>query len=241
MGGTVEGVGESWGEGEGTRCEVAKGSGGGEVKTELDKLFSGLTNGTREAKVTTSQDGQVAFNPSLTANGSAQEAFEEQARRADALFAARPSYQAIKSEKPQHRIMLWLCLEGNNAKEIAAVTGYTPEHVRTVIKQPWFQEAFCRMSTDAGKDAMKTFLEGYVIEACEGLVNLARGAETDAVRLAANNSILDRVRGKPTVHVETKSSSTIDATITDVAKLMEESRRLNDQLQSRGAFIPSSS
>jgi hypothetical protein len=132
--------------------------------------------------------------------------------------------------------MLWHRLQGLNAKEIAMVTGYTPEHVRTVCKQPWFVEAFCRLSTEQGKDAVQTFLEGHQMLACEGLVDLAQNSESEAVRKAACDSILDRIRGKPVAKIETKSTSSVDVTVTNVADLLAESQRLSKELTARGAF-----
>lgn len=209
---------------------------------ELSEITGSFGEAPVARKVTQTQDGRQLLNPCLTANSpAATTAFAQQASDVDALFADKPAYQLIKREKPEHRLMLWLSLEGHNAKEIASITGYTPEHVRTIRKQPWFREAFCRLSTDAGKDIMTTFLEGYVMDACETLVDLAKNSKVDAVRRSAADAILDRVRGKPTVRVETKTTSTIDATITDVAKLAEESRRLEEQLRSRGAYTPSPS
>lgn len=211
----------------------------GKAGSELDKLLATLHVAAPAQSVPVrevlSQDGTRRFDPSLTANQpKTQESFEQYSSRVDSLFGDKPSYQAVKHEKPEHRLMLWLSLQGHNAIEIARITGYTPEHVRTIRKQPWFRESFCRLSTETGRDVIEAFLEGEVIPTCQALIELRDKAESEAVRKAACDSILDRVRGKPTVKLETKHSGSIDHFVTDVEKLMEEQRRNEEILRSRG-------
>lgn len=152
----------------------------------------------------------------------------------DALFGQSPAYQAYKKEKPEHRLILWLRLQGHNVKETAALTGYTPQSVSNICKQPWFLDAFARLSTEMGKDQVQTFLEGEVLPAIQRTAALAQSAESEAVRLAANREILDRFLGKSTVKVESKVSGQIDNVVYDGAKLLEEQRRLQEQLKARG-------
>ena len=130
--------------------------------------------------------------------------------------------------------MLWLRLQGHNVKETAALCGYTPQSVSQVSKQPWFREAFCRLSQEMGKDAVQTFLEGEVLPALQRTVDLAANADSEAVRLAANREVLDRFLGKSTVKVETKHSGSIDSVVYDAQKLMDENARLDEQLKARG-------
>lgn len=152
----------------------------------------------------------------------------------DALFGDSLSYHLYKKEKPEHRLMLWLRLQGHNVKETAALTGYTPQTVSQVSKQPWFREAFCRLASEMGKDAVQTFLEGEVLPALQRTVDLAANAESEAVRLAANREVLDRFLGKSTVKVETKHSGSIDSVVYDAQKLMDENARIEEQLRARG-------
>jgi len=190
----------------------------------------------KAARVVLHQDGTTSENPSLSAGATALPYSD-----IDGLFEDKPAYQSIKHEKPEHRLMLWLRLQGHNAKEIAAITGYTPEHVRTVCKQSWFREAFCRFSTAVGSDAVQTLLESHATQAVENLITLADSAVSENVRLAANDKILDRLRGKPTVKVETRTAASLDVTVTDVAKLLEEQSRLQQELSARGVFQSSQS
>jgi hypothetical protein len=87
------------------------------------------------------------------------------------------------------------------------------------------------MTTEMGKDAVETFLEGEVLPALQRTVAIAIGGETDAVRLAANRELLDRYLGKSTVKVESKVTGQVDSVVYDIAALREEERKLNEQLK----------
>lgn len=152
----------------------------------------------------------------------------------DALFENRAAYVAIKHEKPEHRRMLWFRLQGFNVKETALATGYTPQHVSSVCKQPWFVKAFCALSAEQGKDAVQTFLEGEVMPALQRTVELAISADSAAVRAACNRDILDRFCGKPVAKSEVKVNGQHNVTVYDAAKLQEEYRRNSEILAGRG-------
>ena len=175
------------------------------------------------ARVVLGQDKTEKENPYLTRGNPLADV--------DSLFGATPSYQGYKREKPEHRLMLWHRLNGHNVKETAILTGYSAQTVSQVCKQPWFQEAFCKMTTEMGKDAVETFLEGEVLPALQRTVAIAIGGETDAVRLAANRELLNRYLGKSTVKVESKVTGQVDSVVYDIAALREEERKLNEQLK----------
>ena len=177
-------------------------------------------------RVVQRQDGTLAENCYL----SSESAFAG----VDTLFGTLPSYQAYKKEKPEHRLILWHRLRGLSVKETAALSGYTPQSVSLICKQPWFQDAFVRLSSEMGKDSVQTFLSGEVLPALQRTVQLALTAESEAVQLAANREIMDRYLGKATVKIEQKLSGQIDNVVYDAAKLMEESAKLSEQLRARG-------
>lgn len=152
----------------------------------------------------------------------------------DTLFGASQSYIKYKAEKPEHRRMLWFRLEGYNVKETAQLTGYTPQTVSNVCKQPWFTSAFCALSAERGKDAINSFLEGEVLPALQRTVELATSAESEAVRTANNQAILDRFCGKAVAKTEIKTAGSMDVVVYDAAKLQEEYRRNSETLKGRG-------
>lgn len=152
----------------------------------------------------------------------------------DNLFGQTKAYTYYKRELPSHRMMLWLRLEGHNNREIAEITGYSAVSVGQITRQPWFVEAFCKISTERGLDIVDGYLQGEIIPTLDRLVKLRDTAESDAVKKAACDSILDRVRGKPVARTEVKVAGSIDNVVYDVAALMKE-KAANDQiLASRG-------
>lgn len=152
----------------------------------------------------------------------------------DALFGASKGYVKLKKESFQHRLILWYRLQAFNNKEIAQLLGCTPQTISNVSKQPWFQTAFVELAAEMGKDAIQTYLEGEVMPALYRTAELARSGETDQVRLAANRELLDRFLGKSTVKVETKGVVDINHTVLDANRLLEEQRRLDEQIKANG-------
>lgn len=152
----------------------------------------------------------------------------------DGLFGATKAYLNYRKELPQHRLMLWYKLQGFNNREVAKLMGYSCHTVNQVVKQVWFQEAFCRLAEEMGKDKIEAFLEGQVMPAFERTVDLAENGESEAIRLAANKEILDRYLGKSTVKVETKGFVDVNHTVLDASRLLEEQRRLDEQIKANG-------
>jgi hypothetical protein len=152
----------------------------------------------------------------------------------DALFGATKSYFQFKREKFEHRLMLWYKLQGYSNVEVSRILGYSAQAVSAATKQPWFQEAFCKLAAEMGKDAITTFLEGEILPAIQRTAELAKSADSDAVRLAANRELMDRFLGKSTVKIETKGTVDITTTTLDAAKLLEEERHLNEKLRANG-------
>lgn len=212
------------------------------MSPELDKLLGDLNTPLLKTRanptsVVQSQDGTTRILPSKMENTNAPEMLEDYSKRVDALFGAAdkiPAYHVIRKEKPEHRLMLWMRLQGHSIKEIAAATGHAYNTVARVNAQPWFLEAFTTLSTHFGADALSKFLEGEVVKSAETLVQLRDTAESESVRAAAANAILDRVRGKPTAKVEVKETGKIEHVVHDIAKLQEEYARNQQILASRG-------
>lgn len=154
----------------------------------------------------------------------------------DRLFGQRPHYWACKKETPTHRMMLWLTLKGHKPKEIATALRVTDWTVRKIQKQPWFQDAFCKLSKEIGGDLVRTFLESQVQDTLLKVVDLRDNADSDAVKLAASKEILDRFLGKPVVRTEIKEEKTVDMTVTSVTELLAERASLSKQLVANGVL-----
>lgn len=179
------------------------------------------------SRVVQRMDNTLAENPNARPEGAE---FVD----VDALFGKSPAYVKIQREKPQHRMILWLTLQTNKPKEIAAALRITPQTVYNVMGQPWFQEAFTRLSSELGSSSTTKFLEGAVLPALQRVENLARTAEQESVKLAANQDLINRFLGKATTKLEVKSETRVENVVYDVEKLKEERRRLQEQLKNRG-------
>jgi hypothetical protein len=184
-------------------------------------------------RIVQSLDGTTRENPYLTRTAP-ESAPSSHNPDIDALFGQSPAYQSYKREKFEHRLMLWYRLQGHSVKETAALTGYTPQSVSQISKQPWFTEAFIKLAKENGKDAIQTMIEGAVIPAFQRLEELAATSKMDSVRLAANKELLDRYLGKTVAKTETKISGSIDQNIYDAAKLMQENALVQKELAARG-------
>jgi hypothetical protein len=180
-------------------------------------------------------DGTMRENPHANGAGATTFAGDPDAD-VDGLFGTSPAYVKIKKEKPVHRLMLWAALNGHRPEEIAVMFRTTKQTVYNVQKQPWFQEAFCRISSEQGKDSVEKFLEGQILPTLQKLVDLRDGGENvpAAVQKSACDAILDRIRGKPTVHVKSESTGSLDVVVHDAARLQEEYTRNQEILRSRG-------
>ena len=216
-------------------CRVATIKGFPNVTDDLDTLLSGLVPASARPRVVLSKDGTERESGYVNVDSG------KAAADVDGLFGTTQGYIKYKRERPEHRLMLWYRLQGYNVKETAQLTGYTPQTVGQVCKEPWFLEAFCRISEEQGKDAVQTFLEGEVLPALERTRQLAVASDSDAVKLAANRDLLDRYLGKSTVKVEAKTSGTIDHVVHDATRLLAESARLDEALRANGTYTHSTS
>lgn len=202
------------------------------MTSPLDTLLSELSIGA----------SQTALPPRLVrrADGTCEEAVRANSPEAftvgdpDTLFGASPAYYTIKKEQPEHRLMLWLRLRGHKPAEIANLLKTTTATVRRVETQLWYQTAFTKLSSEIGKDAVENFLEGEVQNSCQTLVTLRDNAESEAVRLASAQAIIDRVKGKAVARTEVKSTGDMNVTVFDAAKLSEELARNAQALKSLG-------
>lgn len=207
------------------------------MKDEIDQFLGGLDRDTQKRQPSLSSTNETYFNPEMSRNGNTPEAYAAMEQRVDALFGGKYANHLIKRERPEHRLMLWLKLNGHSNKEVANTTGYAYHTVCQIVKQPWFVENFCRLSSEMGKDSVQTFLEGEVMGALERTVDLAKSADSDAVKMSANREILDRFLGKSVVKAEVKQAGTIDHVVHDAAALLEEQRKLDLQLHASGLSL----
>lgn len=159
------------------------------------------------------------------------------------LYGRRPtSYGPLEKEKFEHRLILWMCANGQSSKEIAQATGYSYNGIQKIKSQSWFRQQFVELTTKMGKDSVNQFLKGEVMNSLEKLVEIRDTAPKASDQRAAADSILDRFLGKATAKVEVQSTSTVVQSTAEAAALKQEAQRIAQQLQARGiSFTPSTS
>lgn len=144
----------------------------------------------------------------------------------DKLFNSKLPNLAIQSEKPAHRVIVYLKAQGLSNREIAEKLGYTQPWVSQITRQPWFQNAVVEEIRRAGEDVVAKFLEGETLSSVQTLVAIRDDeAQKGATRVSAANAILDRALGKPTQYVQAE-------TITRSGEAQKEMEQLERELHS---------
>lgn len=174
------------------------------------------------------------FGESTEADHPATEAYEDSDLR---LHGDRRPNLAISHEKPEHRVILYLKAQGMSNKEVADRTGYTQPWISQVVRQPWFKIRLLEELRTAGLDEVQTVLKGTTLDCVMNLIEIAQGnvagAKVSDIR-AANDSLIDRVLGKPkqTVDVnETRRSENVAAIESEIEN---KERRLAQIREARG-------
>ncbi len=147
-------------------------------------------------------------------------------------LAPLTEHNTIINEKPIHRVMAYMMMQGYNDGEIGKATNYSKEHVGVIRKQEWFSELIAKLSEDRFSDALDGLLEGAALEAVTELRNLATTAKSESVRKSASDSLLDRFLGKPTPRIKDLGEGSGDE-LNDAEKLRAEIKELEDQRLSK--------
>lgn len=181
--------------------------------------------------------GGTRASPSSTANRISDPDVQAAARSYfesdDALHGDKLPNQTILSEKPIHRLMIYLHAMGGKPAEIAKQTGYSVQSVYQILRQPWARAQLTTILKEAGIDEVTHFLKTEVAPSLTVLRDIRDDtAARQSDRAAAANSILDRAIGKPTVHIESKNTnSTVPA---DLSRIESEITAARKQLAELG-------
>lgn len=148
----------------------------------------------------------------------------------DQLFNSKDPNLAILHEKPEHRLCIFLKVQGLTNREIAAKVGYTEPWVSQLLRQPWARTRIVHELQAAGRDIVQGLLATEAAESVYRLIELRDQDEEKGVARAAADSILDRFLGKPTQHVKTeqvkRTAGDIEAVDRELAELEREEKRL---------------
>lgn len=177
--------------------------------------------------------------PAFT-NPAVQEYAEQYFENPDRLAGDKPATNAIITEKPIHRSIIYLHACGASPADIASQTGFTVHHVRHILRQPWARQRLVQILNETGRDRVKHFLQQEVSSSLEVLREVRDDSNASAAaRIAASNAILDRALGKPVAFTESKS--TITNIPAEAARIDAELRSVREQLASKGADFESAS
>lgn len=121
------------------------------------------------------------------------------------FFNAKDPNLAIMTERPEHRMVIFLKARGHTLQEIAAATGYTVPWVSQIVRQPWARARIAQEINSAGRDELATVIEGAAKEAMYTLIELRDDTESPAsVRANVSQYLVDRFLGKPKQSIEQK-------------------------------------
>lgn len=150
----------------------------------------------------------------------------------DALHKDRIPSHGITSEKPEHRLMLFMKVQGMSNREIATKLGFSTVHVSQVTRQPWFRLRLVDELKRAGRESLVELFKTEGENSFQTLVEIRDNTEAPAaVRKSAADSILDRILGKPVQKIEERRQNvstpdTVAELDREIAALEAEARRL---------------
>lgn len=155
-------------------------------------------------------------------------------RQMEAASLTLPT-QTTVSQRPIHTAVAYMMAAGRKRSEIAIATGMDPATLSNLAKQPWFRTLLKEIADAAGKDMVKTFLEGEVLPALEVLHTIIHDEkQKGATRVAAISQMLDRHLGKPVAHIDSKTKLNIHTAADARDQVESELERIDRELRDRG-------
>ena len=146
----------------------------------------------------------------------------------DGLFNRQDPNLAILHEKPEHRLIIALKLQGRSNIEIAKMTGYTNPWVGQVLRQPWARERILAELNKQSGEGVADLLQGAAADSVFKIIELRDTADDEGVQLRASQDLLDRYLGKATQKVD--ASAKVTHLSGDAAKLDGEIQQLEAEL-----------
>lgn len=109
----------------------------------------------------------------------------------------------IQTERPEHRAVLLLKMQGLTNIQIEERTGYTRVHIATIVKQPWAQQYMSQNMHLAGMDQVIHTLKGSALRAAKRLEEEIDNEDTGDARsrIAASKIVIQQIYGAAAVNV----------------------------------------
>lgn len=185
------------------------------------------------------QDGQRVYIPASSLGGNSNTDFRHHAtdprvQAAAAAYFESPDRlhgqtlpaQVILKEQPIHRAMIYAKAAGASDTDIAFQFGYSVSQVRLVLRQPWAQDRLVQILKETGQDAVRHFLTTETLPSLQVLKAIRDdGSNSAQARIAATNSILDRVLPKTTHVTSDNTNRNIPADMARIDKELNDLRR----------------
>lgn len=159
------------------------------------------------------------------------------ANHARAEKTTRPMPESGPDEQPWHQHAARYCAMGMVPKEVAEACGVEINTIYRLRNAPWFQDRVTALMAEQDKDVMEIFKNARGAMAMK-LVDLALTAESEAVRLAACDKVLDRFLGKAVQRVESDTIVRSSDPVAEKEALLREIAALNPGSASGSAGDP---
>jgi len=147
------------------------------------------------------------------------------------LFAVSAPRRDLQREKAWHRTAAYLFAKGNTIKEISEALDKTRSSVSLLVQQPFFRELVATITREYAleDEGALGILRNAGSSAAATIVALATTAKSEAVRLQASKSIMDRLFGQAAQIIRNEGNVPVDPA-QEKAKLEEEILRLANRV-----------
>ena len=150
-----------------------------------------------------------------------------------------PPEWEVRVERPWHQYAAYLFASGKSITAIALQLGKEHKSIANLWRQPWFKQKVDDLIAERGMDVLDALkaVQHKAVAALERIID--DPGSTSAAVVAAADSILDRVHGKPTVRVESMVMHSEDP-VAEHDRLLREVQQLSRETE-RGLLPHSSS
>lgn len=148
------------------------------------------------------------------------------------LQKSGPPLREIQNEKAWHRTAAYLVAKGLSQTEVSQAVGKSQETISLLARQRFFTQLVAEIIADFSliDEGAINVLRQASSAAAHTIVKLADSAKSEAVQLAASQSLLDRVFGKAVATVHKTSGSVALDPGAELKELSTEIERLQKRV-----------
>jgi hypothetical protein len=116
------------------------------------------------------------------------------------------STMGLQNEQPWMLMAAYMFAMKRTNSEVAVAAGVGVEAVKILRAQKWFQQRLAQIANNQGDEITAAF-HAHALESVERIADIAQNSESERVRLAANQIIVEQAVGKPVQKTLTISGS----------------------------------